>query len=252
MSGIGVEVDLQKTDALGHPVPGNNIGGNYTDNTGTTTIELPPGRFIVIANVTGYPWGTLPTADGLSNVPVQPGQLTRIVVQMGSITFTATTVDSVISGHGVAFDLQKTSAPGKPVEGANVAGGYTDNTGTYTSVLSPGPYVVMSSFQGYNWGDLSDGQGTTNVQVRPGKDTVVNVRLGRIRVATVAGTLVQVYMQTTASNGSPTAGAGVASGYADNTGYWLTDVTAGTYVVTFGEKTQFGIVVVSGQVANLR
>jgi serine/threonine-protein kinase len=251
-NGVYVEVHLSKTDAQGAPVPGDTVTGQSTDNSGATTIELPPGRFIVLANLPGYPWGNLTTADGLSDVAVLPGQLTRIVIQLGSITFAATKVDGVAANQYVEMDLQQMNALGKPVEGGEVASGTTANTGTFSASLTPGAYVVKSSFTGYNWGDLSDAQGTTGVTVVAGKDTAVNVRLGRIRVGTVANSYVEVDLQTTAASGSPAAGAEVASGNTDNTGYWSTDLTAGTYVVKFAGRTLYNIAVGGGQVANVK
>ena len=244
---VYVEVDLAKTDPQGAPVPGGQVNSGRTDGTGAATIELPPGKFIVLVNLPGNAWGNLSTADGLSGVPVLPGQLTRVAIQLGSITFAATTVDGIVANQYVEIDLQKANALGKPVEGDQVASGRTDNTGTYTAVVTPGVYVVKSSFDGYNWGDLSDAQGATNVKVVSGRLTKVGVQLGRIRVGTVANTYVEVDLQTISASGSPTAGSEVASGRTDNTGFWAADLTAGTYVVKVAAQTVTGVVVAPGQ-----
>ena len=246
-SGVYVELHQSKVDAVGEPVPGDIVSGGTTDNTGEVTLEAPSGEYVVLVRLNGYPWGDLEPADGLSGISIQSGQLTKLVITMGSITVATTNVDGVLTGRYVEFHLQKTDAQGSPVAGDIVGGGSTDNTGTFSATLTPGRYAVAANFDGYNWGDLADRQGRANVLVAPGRDTRVDVRLGRIRVRASAGTYVEVHLQVASSNGSPAMGAIVAGGSVDNTGYLSMDLTAGTYAVKYAERARFDVLVIAAK-----
>ena len=119
-------------------------------------------------------------------------------------------------------------------------------------MVTPGTYQVTSSFSGNNWGDISDTQGRSDVAVQAGKDTVVEVDLGRIRVAVGAtNTYVEVDYVDTSAGGTTNRGQSVAGGYTDNTGYWSADVTAGTYLVKVNNKS-YQCVVTGGAIADVR
>ena len=244
--GVYSEVHLAATDVLGKPITGDRVSDARSDSTGAARMEVPPGTYAVVSDLAGYHWGDLRDRDGQSGIVVQSGRTTRVTISLGSITFVPTTTAGTLSDRYAEVHLQKTDSQGGVVTGDRVTDDRTDNTGAVSFLLAPGSYVLKSDFTGRNWGDLSDGQGCSSIPVAPGKDTKVALALGRLRVVAPEGTYVEVHLGTAAAPGDR-----VDDGRADNTGYWTTDLTPGTYVVVEGD-THREVTVESGQVTDLQ
>ncbi len=242
VSGTSFDVRTTRIDALGNQVAGDRVAANSTDKAGIAHMEVPAGTYVVLGDLAGYNWGNLSSDDGLIGIVVAPGMTTRVDLSYGSLTFSAASVDKALAGQTVYVETQKTSATGGIVLGARVCGFSTDNTGTASCLVTPGAYAVASRLNGYNWGDLSDTDGTTNVQVIPGKDTLVAVRLGRITVSASPGASIRIYYRTAAG----AAGEYVDGRSTDNAGYASFDLTAGTYNVTINNKAAGTATVESG------
>ena len=245
------EAHQTKSDVHGNPVPGDQVGSASADQTGEANMEVPPGTYVVLCNLTGYNWGDVKTNDGQSGVTVVAGATTRVTISMGSITFVPTKIDDVIAGQYAEIHLEKTDSGGGIVTGDQVASGNTDNTGAITLLVTPGNYIVRSNFTGYNWGNLSDGDGIANVVVAGGSDTPVKVQLGRIRVAVPQGTYVEAHLEKAGSSGSVT-GDQVASGNSDNTGYWSVDLSAGSYTLVINGHAYSGVKVTGGNLTDFK
>jgi tRNA A-37 threonylcarbamoyl transferase component Bud32 len=254
MRGRYVEVYATRKDVRGVSVQGDRVAGRDTDNTGFVSFDLPPGEYIVLSDLPGYNWGTFATAKGQPDVAVQAGQETTLAVRLGRLTFTAATVEKALQGRYIEVYLQKQDINGTIVRGDRVAGGDTDNTGRMSFDLVPGPYIVVSDFAGYNWGDLTDGKGRRNIAVEAGNETVQDLRPGRLSVAlrTATGAVatnkyVEVYLQRRDANGRTVLGDRVTGGNTDNRGIWQVDLVAGAYALKVDDRTTLNVAVEEGK-----
>ncbi len=243
-TGVYTEVHKAKADVLGKPIVGDRVANANSDSSGAALMEVKPGTYSVTTDLPGYNWGDLQDGKGQSGITVRSGRRTRVTISLGSITFVPTKVDGVITGKYAEIHLQKTDSQGGVVTGDRVGDGNTDNTGALTILVTPGSYVLTSDFDGHNWGDLSDGKGCSGVSVGPRDDTKVELPLGRLRVAIPAGKYAEVHLGTAAAPGDR-----VASGNADNTGYWATDLVPGAYVLVVDDHAS-EVTVEAGQVTD--
>jgi hypothetical protein len=249
-TGQWVTVYETDTDASGEPVPGDWVDDAYIDDTGTTTIDLAPGTYIVYTDLPGLTWGDLDD-DLLSGVTVRAGQLTSIDIRLGSLNFSVLTVDGVVTGHWSTIYSQVNDASGRPVTDDWLMDMYIDDTGIGSRLLTPGVYAVTTDLDGYNWGDLANDEGTSGVVIQPGQTTSLVVRLGRVNVTASEGTWVELYYQDLDATGHPVRGDWVTQGYVDNTLHVAFDVTPGTYVVVSEDIEYLNVSVTGGGTARV-
>jgi hypothetical protein len=252
--GQSVTVSTARKDVRGATVRGDFVASNSTDNTGSVIFNVPPGPYVVSSDLRGYNWGTATDVNGQPDVAVQVGFITTLRVRTGRLTFTAASVNRAITGQSVTITLQRKAANNTIVSGDFVASNSTDNTGKTSFDLVPGHYVVKSDFRGYNWGDLGDGDGKSDVDVQPGQEATVDLRPGQLQITVkdaaghvADGASVTVYRQRKDASGKATTGDFVASNSTDNTGVIAFDLTAGTYAVAFNSRTTFNVVVEEGK-----
>ena len=219
---------VPKTDVQGQVVRGDAVDSEWTGNDGKAELKVPAGQYLVSTDLPGSKWGDQPATNG-TVVTVTSGQTTRLAIACGAIVFEATTVDGVVTNKQATVLTQKTNVQGQPVKGDQIDSEWTDNTGSVTFMLTPGSYELASDFTGYNWGDLSDEDGQTSVAVSAGQKTTVLVALGRLRVA--AGSPNQQVCVHKSDSSQ------VDCGWTDNTGFWLENITAGSYTVHIGSQS---------------
>lgn len=248
----GFNLAKANKDVQGNPVPGERLGYRSTDNTGKAVFEVPPGEYIILGDLNGYNWGTLATENGTAGIVVTAGQTTAVTISMGIVVVNLSTPDGGINNEGTALYLQRPDVNGKLVRGSQVGYRSTANTGQTSYLVTPGKYILRAELRGYNWGDLAEGGGTTNVEVRPAAETVVRVSMGRLTALVGANTCVQVYLQGTSSSGAPVRQDQVANSCADNTGRASFHLTKGTYAVRVRDVEYFGITVPEGGEAEFR
>jgi len=246
IEGVYFRVYVQRPDVQGNPVTGDSIASGSTDNSGRLTLEVPAGKYIVISDRDGYNWGNYTKDEGVTDIAVQSGRLSQLDISTGSITVRITTPDGPVSGQYMRFYTQKLAVDGRIVLGDGERSGSTDNTGGLTVGLTPGKYALTTDIRGYSVGDLTGDKGATNVEVLPGKDTIFDVKLGKLTV--IPGkAYVRVYTRKPAAGGGFVIGQGEASGSADNTGAWSTHLTPGTYLITLDSRGPFEVTVKAGE-----
>ena len=103
---------------------------------------------------------------------------------------------------------------------------------------------------------MIDTNGIGSVVVQSGKDTVVNVRLGRVIVeaynqtgGAAVSVPVELHREHKDTKGHLVVDDSIADGNTDNGGTWSTDVTAGTYALLVNSNNVGNIEVKSGKVA---
>ncbi len=250
-----IEVYGQKQDIQGRWVRAERVAAGSTDNTGMASFAVNPGEYIVAVDVTGCNWGDAVDTKGKSSVQVLVGKTTRLVLTIGRLQVGFTRADgSVIQDQWVTVHLQQQDIAGNWVSAGRVASGYTDNTGAVSFDLAPCRYIVGADLLGYPWGTAYDVEGEHNVPIQPGQVTKRVINLGRIIVALKRsdGTAdvdryVRIYAQKTDVAGKPAKDWGVASGYTDNTGRRIVDLTAGRYAIEVSDRTVFHVEVAPGK-----
>lgn len=252
-----VKVYASKLDARQQPTIGEQVATDYTDS-GLVIFDLPPGEYIVLADLDGYNWGTLETDEGMANVVVQSGHTTILSVRLGRLVVTTTSVDEAISDQYVKVYTQTSDVNGNMVTGDRVATGYTDNTGSLSLDLTKGEYIVVTDFEGYSWGDAFGVNGEAGVAVTAGEETVVVVSLGQVLAAVrdaegnaAEGVYLKIHTQIADALGKAVPGDRVTAGYTDNTGTWRADLTPGTYCIVIGEEPTCDVEVGEATVAQL-
>jgi hypothetical protein len=257
INGLYVEVFSSKLDARQEPTTDERVASGHTDS-GTVEFDLPPGEYVVLADLRGYSWGGLTTGDGMANVIVQEGHATNVVVRLGRLTVTAQTVDQVVSGQYMEVYTQTPDVNGNMVPKDRVASGHTDNTGSISFDLTQGDYIVLSNFQGYSWGDASGEEGESGIAVTAGEETLIEVPLGQISAAVrdadgnvADGVYLELFTQVPDASGKAALGDRVASGHTDNTGIWRADVTPGVYCIEIGGVQTCDLNVEAGLVIQL-
>jgi chloramphenicol 3-O-phosphotransferase len=157
-----VEVHFQQRDIAGHLVSNGRAGGGSTNNTGAVLFDLTPGKYIVTSDLSGYSWGNAYNTEGQDSVPVQPGQITSLIIKLGRITVALRKADgSADVSQYWEIHTQKADVSGNLVRDARVSGGATDNAGRSIVDLTPGKYTVSVG-----------NRVVTNVEVVAGKTTV--------------------------------------------------------------------------------
>lgn len=257
INGLYVEVFTSKLDARQQPAAGERVESGRT-SAGSVVFDLPPGDYVVLADLPGYNWGTLTTGEGMANVVVEAGKATNLMVRLGQVTVTATNVDRVISGQYVEIYTQTPDVNGNMVTGVQVDSGRTDNTGSVSFDLTQGEYIVVSDFPGYNWGDATGTDGEAGVVVTAGEKRVVAVSLGQVATAVrgadgkaAVGVYLALFTQVPDASGNPVPGEQVDSGRTSNTGIWRGDVSPGTYCVVMDENTTCDLKVNPGAVTQV-
>lgn len=257
VDGLYVAVHSLTLDARQVPTFGELVTSGRTD-AGMVDFDLPPGEYVVLADLRGYSWGALKTDDGMANVIVLDGHATNVSVRLGRLTVTAETVDQVISGQYVGVYTQTPDANGNMVPADLVASGRTDNTGSISFDLTQGEYIAVSDFRGYSWGDASGEEGESGIAVTAGEEKVISVVLGQVSAAvrdnerSVAnGVYLGLFTQVPDASGDAAPGDLVASGRTDNTGIWRADVTPGVYCIEIDGVPTCDVSVEAGLVVQL-
>lgn len=163
IGGQGFTIRLQRKDANGNIVSGDDVFGDRTDNTGTVAFALNPGHYIVASDFRGYNWGDLRDGKGAADVVVKAGEEARLDIRLGRIRVVTLGADGqVLSGQGAEVLLQRLDATGKPVLGDSIDGGRSDNTGVWQTDLTAGTYALRSG-----------SQTIFNIVVKPGEVTEI-------------------------------------------------------------------------------
>ena len=138
----------------------------------------------------------------------------------------------------VVVYAQKQDLSGKAVTADRVKNGYSESDGGVVFDLPAGTYIVEADFDGYNWGSAGDVNGHANLQVQPGKQTRLVMRLGKLLVgfvnadgSVVEDKYVEAYTQQPNISDQWVADDRVRSGYTDNSGIAIFDLTPGNYVI---------------------
>lgn len=251
-----VRISTQKKDLSDQWVVDQEITNAYTDNTGTISFDVAPGRYIVRSDFSGYNWGTARDVMGQADVPIEAGQITQLTISLSRLTVGFLRADgSIISNQYVRVWKQKRDLAGHWVTDNEVINGYTDNTGLVGFDLAPGYYIVGTKVDGYNWGDASDVMGTANTAMKPGAETQIILKLGQLAVGLIdpAGKprnsqYVRVFTQQTDAAGNPITDNEVINGYTDNTGSVIFNLTPGSYAVRIGDQTAYNVMVEAGRI----
>lgn len=138
-----VYVTMQKRDANGKIVRGDDVGYSRTDNTGRVMFTVAPGEYILQINLPGVNWGAWTEGKGEVNVAVQAGQQTTMDLRPGQLVVAPRNGSGAPAiDEAVYVNLQKRDAAGAPVKGDEVTYSRTDNTGLVRFNLVSGTYVV--------------------------------------------------------------------------------------------------------------
>ncbi len=244
-----VTVHTQKSDLSGNWVTDERVCTGYTDNAGRVQCDLVAGHYIVVAEFSGYNWGSASDKYGEADIPVEQGSRTQMVLRLGRLRVGFVRGDgSVVNNKYVTVHTQRKDITDEWVTDNRVGTGYTDNTGEVVFDLTPGNYVIASEFNGYNWGDAVGTMGESNIPVKAGEVTQLVVHLGRMVVAVkdangnpVNNKYISLYFQTTDASGNPATGSRISTAYTDNTGTVSFDLTPGVYAVRYDDRDYFNI-----------
>ena len=154
-----VRIYTQQQDLAGNWVTeGSSVASVYTNNAGTGVFDLVPGYYIVSSDFDGYNWGNAYDVEGVSDYAVLPGQVTRLVADLGTLVVGATdTSGTPLENVRVRVYFQEKDISNTPIAGDSILSAYTDNSGAARFDLTPGQYVVSV-----------DGSYTYNVPVEAG------------------------------------------------------------------------------------
>lgn len=252
--GVYVEVYKQIADASGNPSPGEKQDSGYINRQGQLDFEIQDGTYAVCpGEKRGYGWTV---NDCIYNIPVSSGSLTTVKLQGGQIEF------ALVDANGKPWEniyievyTQKQDVNGNPVTDDRVWSGYTANTGIANIWLTPGLYAVSVDLRGYNWGALSDRRGEVNVSVQKAMKTPLIVKMGQVVIGLTkpdgtpnSNAYVQIYTQKSDINNQPVVVDRIWSGYTDNGGFAVIDLTQGMYALTIDDVTLYSIPVSWGAV----
>jgi hypothetical protein len=251
---VYIEVNEQVTNASGNPSRGNRVASDYINEQGEINFDLPSGNYAVCPNENrGYGW----TKDEcVYNIQVSADKQTVVKFQGGQIEI------AVVGADGQPWEnvyaevyTQKQDVNGNPVTDERVWSGYTANTGIVSSWLTPGLYAVKIDLRGYNWGKLSDGRGEINIAVQKASKTPLVIKMGRIVFglrkpdgSPDTDVYVEVFTQKSDVNNQSATADRVWSGYTDNGGFAIIDLTKGLYTLKIGDRTLYDAVVEWGKI----
>jgi hypothetical protein len=175
--------------------------------------------------------------------------LTTVKLQGGQIEF------AIVDANGkpwenIYFEVytQKQDVNANPVTDDRVWSGYTANTGIANVWLTPGLYALSLDLRGYNWGGLTDRRGEVNIPVKRGEKTSLLVKMGKINVGLKnpdggpqINTYVEIYTEKADVNNKSVTDSRVWSGYTDNGGFAMVDITQGLYTVKIGDNALYNV-----------
>lgn len=236
----------QKSDAVGNPSLGKQVGNGSINLQGEVLFNLEDGLYSVCPPDLGYGWAE----NGcVYNIQVLAGSQTTVKLQPGKLEL------AIVGASGIPWEgvwayiyTQKQNAVGEPVTANQVWNGNTNNAGTLNAWLTPGTYAIEVDLRGYNWGELADTHGRANVIVSRGVTTMVVVKMGQIVVGlTDSGgsprkdVWMYIYTQKNDVNGNPVPGNQVWNGRTDNGGLVTIDLTEGLYAIEIDDELLYNV-----------
>jgi hypothetical protein len=138
-----VNVYQQKRDVGNHWVSDVRVWRGDTDNSGTLTVNLVPGHYIIYSDFPGYNWGNAYDGEGIANFPIFGGETTTLIYDLGKLVVGLKDSNgNALTDEYVNVYMQDQDLNGNPILGDRVHRRDTDNAGIVSFNLTEGNYAL--------------------------------------------------------------------------------------------------------------